>query len=1152
MEYARGNVLEQYENLTSGIKAHLVINDSLKGSDPLGITIQLSGNMTPRLEPGDSEIEFLQNNKALVSFQDIQAGDAKGKNLPLKTSLKDNEFHIQVEEQGAAYPIHVDFLLSSLPPWSAESDHENALFGTSVCTAGDVNADGYSDLIIGAPNFDNGQDKEGKAFVYYGSPSGPSLTSDWGAESDHVYAYLGCSVSTAGDINGDGYSDVIIGAKYYTNDKNDQGAVYIFYGSASGLGNVSIREGSTADTHFGNSVCTTGDVNGDGYGDVIVGGESYNNYQGRVGVYFGSDTGLSTSSWGYYGYEGAHSGHSVATAGDVDRDGYADFIIGANTYSNEQTDEGRAIVYHGSADGVYGSAIWNYEPNQASCNFGESVCTAGDVNGDGYSDVIVGAPNYSNGQNNEGVVMIFYGSASGPSDTPNMTIESNRQYTLFGASVSLAGDWNGDGYADVIVGAPGYESDIDHTNEGAAYIYCGSSSGLKESSEWFQRSDQKNAKYGASVSIAGDVNGDGYSDVIVGAPNYDSGQTDEGKCFLYYGKPKPPTNTPDWYTNNTVAACEFAMSVAGAGDVNGDGYSDIMVGAYLFDNGQENEGRVFIYHGRAHNVPSTTANRILESNLENAYFGDALASAGDINADGYDDIVIGAVRYSNFEGRVYAYYGSSTGIGTSANWVKEPNLAGGHFGGSVAGAGDVNGDGYSDIIIGMPYYPNGTANGRAYVYHGTPTGLTSTNRWNYTCDQEGAFFGTSVASAGDVNRDGYADVIIGATGYTNGQADEGRAYVFYGSYYGVNSNSPWTIESNQANSVFGQSVSTAGDVNGDGFSDVIIGAPYYNSETNNEGAAFIYSGGEAGLSQTPIASLDDANQENARFGYSVAGLGDVNGDGFADVIVGAYLRDNMVIFTPTSPSAAITRVDAGSAYIYLGSPTGPSNTSDWSEHYLGESGYFGRCVAGAGDVNGDGFADVIIGAPGYSVSDIKYGRAYLYLGGGGNGRLIHPRQMVPNQSRSISKMGRSENAGWNMGIMEYSPFGRGKVKTQFDINILQFLLDGTYTFIPDTWDDLTNNTIAHDISVYSYENTIWHWRARVLYNSATCPYQIHGPWITIPWNGWQEGDVRLGPSSYVILRDIVNYLLGKSHFPHDTNSDGKSDAADVVKFLLTP
>ncbi len=176
-------------------------------------------------------------------------------------------------------------------------------------------------------------------------------------------------------------------------------------------------------------------------------------------------------------------------------------------------------------------AAWTIESNKQYAQFGYSVSTAGDVNGDGYADVIVGAPYYANGESGEGRAHLYYGSAAGLSTTAGWTAEGNQAGANFGWSVGTAGDVNGDGYADVIVGAPSYDNG--QADEGAALIYYGSPAGLSMTSDWLVESDQAGAKFGYAVGSAGDVNGDGYADVVVGAPFLDNGQADEGRAYLY-------------------------------------------------------------------------------------------------------------------------------------------------------------------------------------------------------------------------------------------------------------------------------------------------------------------------------------------------------------------------------------------------------------------------------------------------------------------------------------------------------------------------------------------------------------------------------------------------------------------------------------------
>jgi FG-GAP repeat protein len=435
-----------------------------------------------------------------------------------------------------------DSPLAVLSAWRAQGDQASANFGRSAASAGDVNGDGYDDVIVGAWFYDNGQTDEGRAFVYHGSAAGLSTTPDWTVESDQAGAYFGYSVGTAGDVNGDGYDDIVVGAWGYDNGQTDEGRAFVYHGSAAGLSTTPnwIAESNQDSAWFGYSVGTAGDVNGDGYDDVAVGAVLYDHGQdgeGRAFVYHGSAAGLSTTpNWTAEGNQDfAVFGTSVATAGDANGDGYDDVIVGAYGYSNGQSGEGRAFVYHGSAAGLSVTPDWTAESNQDFADFGWSVSSARDVNGDGYDDVVVGAREYDNGQSGEGRAFVYHGSAAGLSVTPDWTAESNQDFASFGWSVSTARDVNGDGYDDVVVGAIYY--DHGQTDEGVAVVYYGSATGLHITPDSIGEPNQFAASFGSSVGSAGDANGDGYDDVVVGANLYDHGQTDEGVAFVFRGRP---------------------------------------------------------------------------------------------------------------------------------------------------------------------------------------------------------------------------------------------------------------------------------------------------------------------------------------------------------------------------------------------------------------------------------------------------------------------------------------------------------------------------------------------------------------------------------------------------------------------------------------
>ena len=225
------------------------------------------------------------------------------------------------------------------------------------------------------------------------------------------------------------------------------------------------------------------------------------------------------------------------------------------------------------------------------------------MNGDGFADVIVGAPSYDAGQTDEGAAFVFLGSASGIADggpaAAATQLESNQANANLGWSVAGAGDVNGDGYADVIVGRVALRQRPDR--RGRRVRVPGQRGGRRrrqsrDADVAQLEANQVSAQLGWSVAGAGDVNGDGYADVIVGAPLYDAGQTDEGAAFVFLGSASGiadgnPSSAGTRSSKRTRSARRSGCSVASAGDVNGDGYADVIVGAYLYDDGPGRRGR---------------------------------------------------------------------------------------------------------------------------------------------------------------------------------------------------------------------------------------------------------------------------------------------------------------------------------------------------------------------------------------------------------------------------------------------------------------------------------------------------------------------------------------------------------------------------------
>jgi hypothetical protein len=403
--------------------------------------------------------------------------------------------------------------------------------------------------------------------------------------------------------------------------------------------------------------------------------------------------------------------------------------------------------------------IWSLESNKYLASMGYCVSTAGDVNGDGFDDVMVAAPFWTDStpsSPNRGVVWVCHGSASGPVPGCNWVVQAEQLGENLGFSVSSAGDLNGDGFDDVIMG------DGQHN----VYAYHGSASGLATSAYWHVEESQPWSWFGYEVSAAGDVNGDGNDDVIVGSPKYNITAQDEGRVFVYFGSNLGLSSVPNWTFDGPHPQAHFASSVAGAGDVNGDGFGDVIIGAEYYDSDVLHAGAAWVFLGSA-SGPAATPQWIVEGDGQSMQFGYSVSAAGDVNDDGYDDVIVGARDYPH-PGRAFVFLGSETGLSPNADWVVDG------LGYEVASAGDVNGDGFGDVAVASP------GSNRVSVFTGSASGLSDSAFLTLGLGIEPMVFGFSIDGAGDVNGDGLSDLIVGAPGYENGQGNEGAAFIFSG------------------------------------------------------------------------------------------------------------------------------------------------------------------------------------------------------------------------------------------------------------------------------------------------------------------------------------------------------------------------------------
>lgn len=524
---------------------------------------------------------------------------------------------------------------------------------------------------------------------------------------------LGGEVSNAGDINGDGFDDFIIGASSgFANGLYNAGQVYIVFGSSgfqAQAGNniefdLEALDGSNGFSitglgglnALGVSISGIGDFNGDGIDDFIVGAPGVANQSGDSYVIFGT------------------------------RDGYdAEFDLT-------------------SLDGTNGFVLYGDAARDGS---GSAVSNAGDVNGDGFADIIVGARGVDGVGENSGEAYVVFGSASGVfpnlylnglDGTNGFIISSPTAGVELGLSVSSAGDFNGDGFDDILVSAPGIEPD-ENLPTGETYIIFGSGSGFSSHVDLANLSSSEGLTIfglrgngfrgqfdgnGLSVSGVGDINGDGLDDILIGAPN--SG-TYNGEAYIVFGSATRlggyDLNNLDGHngfqitgtlsTGQLGAGPNAGTSVSGAGDVNGDGYDDFLIGAPDGAFASSPSGDTYLIFGSAsgHDGRLDLANIdgsigfIIEGRNIGDQSGSSVSSAGDINGDGFDDILIGASGSSeagpNDYGQSYIIYGTAE-FGRDTTTLTDGNDAFSVRGrGTVVYAGD--GDDITDGLGGSDY-----------------------------------------------------------------------------------------------------------------------------------------------------------------------------------------------------------------------------------------------------------------------------------------------------------------------------------------------------------------------------------------------------------------------------------------------------------------
>ena len=937
-------------------------------------------------------------------------------------------------------------------------------------------------------------------------------------EGQTAQDFSGFTVASAGDLNGDGFDDLVIGAPSVTSGTGDNGRTFVVFGKASGfVAGIALADvaagtggfvliGQDAGERSGYSVASAGDVNGDGIADIVVGapqiGLSAAANNGRAYVVFGKTTGFDPSinlvdvaaGTGGFVMQGLGGtdllGFSVSSAGDVNGDGLDDVLVGAHHATpTGLPSAGKTYVVFGTAGG-FGAAInmtdielgsggFVIEGESAQDTSGGSVAAAGDINGDGFDDLIVGARSANTGSNTyAGQSYVIFGD----NFTSSLTdIGSAGDDTLTGSSavddlVGGRGDDSiiGDGGADTLLGGAGNDfisvadltfrridggSGTDTVSLSGAGMTLNMATTADTRLQNIERinltgSGNNTLKLSklevlnlSSTSNTLTVDGNAGDYVLFGSETWTRGATAGGYTTYTNGQAVVEIATAVSVSIAPVALTTIAAgtggfvvygqdsfdfsgrSVASAGDVNGDGFDDILIGAPYADgkgNAKSYAGDTYVVFGQAGgfsasisltDVATGTGGFAIFGRDFADWSGRSVASAGDVNGDGFDDIVIGALYGDGAgnakadSGESYVVFGKADSFGTGVNLADVAAGTGGFViygedandwsGLSVASAGDVNGDGFDDLIIGSPLAAGAanasTSAGDTYVVFGKAGSFGAAIDLADIADGSGGFVvhgqdaadvsGSSVASAGDINGDGYDDLLIGAIvadGALNATPNAGDTIVLFGKAGGFDASidlaavaagtGGFLIFGQDAQDFSGKSVASAGDIDGDGFADIIIGAYHGDGAGNTKsdaGEAYVVFGKAGGFGGG--VNLSDVAAGTGGFvihgqdatdlmGISVASAGDVNGDGIDDLIIGASQAD----------AAGNATANAGETYVVFGRTGGFGTGIDLSDIVAGSGGFVlfgedagdrsGVSVASAGDVDGDGFDDLIIGA----------------------------------------------------------------------------------------------------------------------------------------------------------------------------------------------
>ncbi|MBC8046186.1 MAG: FG-GAP repeat protein [Fimbriimonadaceae bacterium] len=930
--YLSGNLKVEYLHEKNGVRQNFYIKQKPPGDGPLKIALDIMTNLTA-LQIHSDEILFCEINQkgtfSHITYSGLKCWDNNLQPLFAELKLKENKvIEIIIDDENATYPITID-PISSTPVFTLLDEQSNSVFGAEAQIAGDINNDGFEDLIVGAPDYDATYSSQGKVYLYLGSSTGFSLTPIWTILGTSPYSDFGTKIERVGDINGDTYDDLFIG--------NSNTRLYL--GSSTGI--------MTSSSSYSGIPSAIGDINDDDFDDFIITYPYYDGpeiNEGKSTLYLGASFGSFTSAWSFEPNQSSAYLSNCINAGDVNGDGYTDIAAGIPDYDAGQTDEGKAYLFYGSALGFSSSPDWVYESNITSYKLGK-LKGKSDIDQDGYFDLIIGAKGPDS--LDDGALLVFYGSSLGLSSIPDW------KYILSGELFSVGADINNDTYEDILI-LDGYNTNYIH---GSITCLLGTNAGFIDEQQ-FRFYDSENSIYQIKDTKI-DFSLDGYNEFLVGVDDYSGAHS---AVIMISGGEETTGNHLDQKFDGTQNLGTTGMYVSSVGDINNDGYDDALIASPFYDNTFINAGKVELFLGSASGITSIPA-WAYEGDKTDMLVGLSLSSAGDFNSDGFTDIIVGIPKFDDSayvdQGMVKVFFGGTLGINTLISpWTKKGFQSNCQFGFSISSAGDFNVDGVDDIIVGSPYYDSGTTDeGKVFVFYGSSGVPSLTAGWTAEANVTSANFGYAVSGGGDVNGDGKSDILVGAPNYAKSTTKIGQIYLYFGSSGYISPLAKWQAIGTYGTDtkLMGSSVDITGDYNNDGFNDIL---------TATEKSLVIYNG----KTSKPLSTFSSIHKydETTTYKRNVANGGDINNDGFDDIISG-------------SPNVSNGSYHEGIFYIHYGSYFGLTPDYRYYESDKAQS-KLGTSISGNSDLNNDGYSDILIGAPYYRKGEDYTGSYYLLKG----------------------------------------------------------------------------------------------------------------------------------------------------------------------------